>query len=402
MGRGGDALLKAEAKRIKAKGLQKLRWYCQMCEKQCRDENGFKCHCESASHQRKLEEFSQDPSAFIEKFSRAFQKDFLEILRNRFGTKMIKANTVYQEYIKDKQHVHMNATKWLTLGEFVKFLGRESICKVQEKEGVWFLAYLDREVGERYRRAREIEQQRLAEEERADKMLQERMRAIAAKENGKDNEIEEEQEEHQISASKAGDTAIAIKAHGKRGREEQSGEKDFRSIFDTDAPTQVPHDWESPASSMNGANKGPVKKRSRWSKVQASSEPVKEIIMNDESEGDHWLMKELLVKVVNKKVGGGVFYKKKGVVTGVEDIYTALLEMRDSGAVLRIDQDDLETVIPKPGKRIAIVKGKYRAQRGTLERIDVSKYTVSVMLDSGKRLSDADYESVCRYNSDEG
>ncbi len=30
--------------RIKAKGLQKLRWYCQLCQKQCRDENGFKCH----------------------------------------------------------------------------------------------------------------------------------------------------------------------------------------------------------------------------------------------------------------------------------------------------------------------------------------------------------------------
>lgn len=33
---------KALANKMKAKGLQKLRWYCQMCEKQCRDENGFK------------------------------------------------------------------------------------------------------------------------------------------------------------------------------------------------------------------------------------------------------------------------------------------------------------------------------------------------------------------------
>ena len=33
---------KAIANRIKAKGMQKLRWYCQMCAKQCRDENGFK------------------------------------------------------------------------------------------------------------------------------------------------------------------------------------------------------------------------------------------------------------------------------------------------------------------------------------------------------------------------
>ena len=27
---------------MKAKRLQKLKWYCQMCSKQCRDENGFK------------------------------------------------------------------------------------------------------------------------------------------------------------------------------------------------------------------------------------------------------------------------------------------------------------------------------------------------------------------------
>ena len=45
--------------RIKAKGLQKLRWYCQMCQKQCRDENGFKCHLNSDSHQRQMMVFGQ-------------------------------------------------------------------------------------------------------------------------------------------------------------------------------------------------------------------------------------------------------------------------------------------------------------------------------------------------------
>ena len=47
------------ANRIKAKGLQKLRWYCQMCGKQCRDENGFKCHLSSESHQRQMMVFGQ-------------------------------------------------------------------------------------------------------------------------------------------------------------------------------------------------------------------------------------------------------------------------------------------------------------------------------------------------------
>ena len=47
--------------RIKAKGLQKLRWYCQMCQKQCRDENGFKCHLTSESHKRQMMVFGQAP-----------------------------------------------------------------------------------------------------------------------------------------------------------------------------------------------------------------------------------------------------------------------------------------------------------------------------------------------------
>lgn len=39
MGKDGGFLTpKAIGNRIKAKGLQKLRWYCQTCQKQCRDE----------------------------------------------------------------------------------------------------------------------------------------------------------------------------------------------------------------------------------------------------------------------------------------------------------------------------------------------------------------------------
>ena len=42
--KGGFLAPKQIANRIKAKGLTKLRWYCQLCEKACRDENGYKCH----------------------------------------------------------------------------------------------------------------------------------------------------------------------------------------------------------------------------------------------------------------------------------------------------------------------------------------------------------------------
>lgn len=39
--KGGFLTPKAIGNRIKAKGLQKLRWFCQMCQKQCRDEVSY-------------------------------------------------------------------------------------------------------------------------------------------------------------------------------------------------------------------------------------------------------------------------------------------------------------------------------------------------------------------------
>jgi DNA/RNA-binding protein KIN17 len=33
----------------------------------------------------------------------------------RFGRKRVKANNVYREDIQDKHHLHMNATRWVTL-----------------------------------------------------------------------------------------------------------------------------------------------------------------------------------------------------------------------------------------------------------------------------------------------
>lgn len=62
---------------------------------------------------------------------------------NRFGTKRVLANRVYQEYISDKHHLHMNATRWVTLTEFVKHLGRTGVARVDETEKGWFIAWID-------------------------------------------------------------------------------------------------------------------------------------------------------------------------------------------------------------------------------------------------------------------
>jgi len=131
------------ANKMKSKGLQRLRWYCQVCEKQCRDENGFKCHMTSESHLRQMLVVGENAGKHISDFSMQFQSEFVSMLSRRFGTKRVQANRVYQEYIGDKSHLHMNATRWVTLSEFVKHLGRTGVARVDETEKGWFLAWID-------------------------------------------------------------------------------------------------------------------------------------------------------------------------------------------------------------------------------------------------------------------
>ncbi|KAI0683259.1 domain of Kin17 curved DNA-binding protein-domain-containing protein [Cytidiella melzeri] len=131
------------ANQMKSKGLQRLRWYCQVCSKQCRDENGFKCHAQSEAHLRQMLVVGENAGRHISDFSSQFQSEFVHLLSRRFGTTRVKANNVYQEYIQDKNHLHMNATRWVTLTEFIKHLGRTGVARVDETEKGWFIAWID-------------------------------------------------------------------------------------------------------------------------------------------------------------------------------------------------------------------------------------------------------------------
>jgi DNA/RNA-binding protein KIN17 len=76
----------------------------------------------------------ENPQKYIQNFSTDFQRDFVSLLRIAHGEKYINVNRFYQEYIRDKEHVHMNATRWSSLTEFAKHLGREGIVTVKEDE----------------------------------------------------------------------------------------------------------------------------------------------------------------------------------------------------------------------------------------------------------------------------
>lgn len=66
-----------------------------------------------------------------------------DFILSRCGTQRVKANNIYQEYIRDKHHLHMNATRWVTLTGFIQHLGQAGIVRVEETEKGLFISWID-------------------------------------------------------------------------------------------------------------------------------------------------------------------------------------------------------------------------------------------------------------------
>ncbi|KAK0392226.1 hypothetical protein NLU13_1723 [Sarocladium strictum] len=201
MARAEAGSVKDIANRQKLKGLQRLRFYCQVCEKQCRDANGFKMHTQSESHVRKLLLVGEDPKKFLEQYSKQFLSDFIQLLRTGHGEKKIGINRFYQEYIANKEHVHMNSTKWSSLTEFAKYLGREGICRVEEteKDGLT-IAWIDNspEALRRQDALKKKEAQDQGDDALEQKMIREQIRRAQAAAETRKKDSEEDSEVREL------------------------------------------------------------------------------------------------------------------------------------------------------------------------------------------------------------
>lgn len=158
-----------------------------------RDENGFKMHTQSESHVRQMLVVGENSKKFIQDYSNQFQRDFLQLLRTSHGEKRTHLNHFYQEYISNKEHVHMNATRWPSLMEFAKYLGREGICRVDEDEKGVFVSWIDNSP-ENLRRqdaVRRKERQDRGDEEREQAAIREQIKRAKA-DRGEDEDDQQE------------------------------------------------------------------------------------------------------------------------------------------------------------------------------------------------------------------
>ncbi|XP_075900278.1 DNA/RNA-binding protein KIN17 [Nelusetta ayraudi] len=393
MGKADFLSPKAIANRIKSKGLQKLRWYCQMCQKQCRDENGFKCHCMSESHQRQLLLASENPNRFMDYFSNEFKSDFLELLRRRFGTKRVHNNIVYNEYISHREHVHMNSTQWETLTDFTKWLGREGMCKVDETPKGWYIQYVDRDP-ETIRRQEEQARKKkhdLDDEERSARFIAEQVR------RGRDGKEEEESPLFTELKRESEEEKVAFNLGASSSTAGPS--KPSSALTGSALKAAAAASVKRKDTSSSSDSRGEKKRKSALEEIIEMEEKKRKQHQQQETARlDHWLQPNIVVKLVTKRLGEK-YHKKKAVVTEVRDKYTAVVKMIDSGDKLKLDQNHVETVIPAPGKRVLILNGPHRDTEALLEGIDEKNFRATLTLDSGQqkgRSVSVAYEDFCK------
>lgn len=437
------------ANRMKAKGLQKLKFYCQMCSKQCRDENGFKCHLTSESHMRNMKIFCSNSSGMLDSFSAEFESTYLDTLYRRHRTKKCNANNIYQEMIQDKHHIHMNATKWTTLSDFVQYLGKNGKCVVEETERGWYVTFIERDpeiLAQQENYKRRVESEKIEENKFKKRMEVQRMEAAKLMDRAGVG--------IKVEASKLNrgekDGPIALSLSVKDPKKKSSKKKRGGITFDGDSDEsdteerngskgQIEPNLTSnskiqmPSSMINGSDTQSRKRKSEKMSVEnyskaddgdntdaqngkASNRAIekkrtKEEIRNKDSDSmledvrkKNWIRRDILVRIISKKVSEGKYYKRKAVVNKVHDKYIAEVEILDSGPdendggdIVEVDQDYLETVVPKIGKKVVILNGRGRGMMATLISSNSDKYRGDIeLLDDGTILKKVDFDDISK------
>lgn len=430
MGRAEAGSLKAMANKMKSKGLQRLRWYCQMCSKQCRDENGFKCHMTSENHLRQMRLFASNPNSFVDDFSKSFEKGFLDTLFHKHGTKRIPANKVYQEYIQDKEHVHMNATCWSSLTEFCMYVGRESKAVVDETEKGWFIQYIDRDPATLQRQAMNAKrvQGDMDEAEYMRKMIEAQIAAAARNSNDDDEEDENEEVKYALRRDENNAQPIALtlkqgvtlgSGNGALGGPEAKRRK--IAVFNDDDEEEAGATSAAAVVSntvASGSTVGSEKKLSAIEQLIVDEESRKTQFMRAQAlktRTEHWLAPGIVVKILNKSLLSGALYKFKARVIRVKDLFVGELNVLPSSSssnpfpaslttnsVVSLDQSELETVIPKVNQTVLILNGYGKGSRATLLSIDDDSLTASVRIIDpgsamhGQEVTGVEFEDICK------
>lgn len=108
---------------------------------------------------------------------------------------------------------------------------------------------------------------------------------------------------------------------------------------------------------------------------------AKKMVKEDNRSEQPWLIPNIRVRIISKKIASGKFFKEKGVVIDVLKKGTEAIIQLDNGQVIdRVPERYLETAIPKVGGNAIILIGRNRHEKGKLLERNSDKGRGSIQL----------------------
>jgi len=211
----------------------------------------------------------------------------------------------------------MNSTQWETLTDFVKWLGKEGHCVVDETEKGWFIQYVDRdpETIQRQEALQKKERMDMDDEEKRARFIQQQVERShkdletdsSSVYTGIQRQSEDEKVEFRLPVAPA--------------------TKKVTSFFPSTSTV-----LESGGTAVDKTHKRSTESASSGKKRKSALEEIMEMeeeqkkkkqkmVVGGSSHSkatDSWLMKGIVVKIVTPKLGDK-YYRKKGIVMDIVD-----------------------------------------------------------------------------------
>ena len=286
---------------------------------------------------------------------------------------------MYQEYIRDRHHTHLSATRWKSVAGFLRFLGQKGIAQVKQKkpqqsaaEEYFFIIPKDEGAdsdSESDSGDEDIEMQNDSKFERDPskrpkwfiKLIDKSPEAIMAAKSKSLQQRQAEEEQNlqakQLEAvQKQAQSAMSTKAAApivlvqkKSSQSVPDSTAKVASLFADDdaedesekvsAPVQFKQKHLSVLDELRNED---VKIKRAF--IPYETAPI--VIEADAGEAEDipWIRKGLLIRIKNDTVAEGKYLGLLAVIEAVIDDFGAQVSVLSSGDQLLLDQDDCEAV----------------------------------------------------------
>ncbi|GAB4834836.1 hypothetical protein Ancab_033104 [Ancistrocladus abbreviatus] len=114
-----------------------------------------------------------------------------------------------------------------------------------------------------------------------------------------------------------------------------------------------------------------------------------------------WLRSHIRVRIISKEIKGGRLYLKKGEVVDVVGPTTCDISMDDGRELIQgVDQDFLETALPRRGGPVLVLSGRHKGVYGSLVERDLEREMGVVQDADTRELLNVQLDQIAEYVGD--